>query len=209
MARTRQDRPVATRGNGAGLAATAEPDSSVLMGQHIRYIRVSLGLTLKDIQERGGISAAHLSEIERGEVSPTVRALGRVAGALGLPPSALLQWPTPPETTVGRSEARNAHVLRWGEGTLEPLTWGTNGNSVGAYLLLLPAGREPALSHRHEGEEWLTVLSGCAEVTVEGKGYPLRAGDSLHFLAQAEHEYACREAESAMLLIACSPRLSI
>lgn len=207
MARLRKD--LRAEGAVVELSASTAEDSSARVGQHIRYIRVSLGLTLKDLQKRGGISATHLSEIERGEVSPTVRALGRIAGALGLAPSALLQWPAPPETTVGRSGARNAHVLRWGEGTLEPLTTGTPGNSVGAYLLLLPPGREPALSHRHEGEEWLTVLSGGAEVTVEGKAYPLRAGDSLHFLAHGEHEYACRGSESAMLLIACSPRLTI
>ena len=168
MPRTRRHRPIAKSPTGAegappvATTAATSDDSAARLGEHVRYIRVSLGLTLKDLQERGGISAAHLSEIERGEVSPTVRALGRIAGALGLPPSALLQWPSAPEPTVGRSDERNGQILRWGEGTLEPLTRGTPGSSVGAYLMLLPPGREPALSHRHEGEEWLTLLSGEA-----------------------------------------------
>lgn len=172
-------------------------------------VRSALGLTLRDLGERGGISATHLSEIERGEVSPTVRALGRIAAALGVPPSALLRGPGSEGVLVGRSEERSTRVVRWGEGTLEPLTWGAAGNSVGAYLLELPVGRAPALSHHHEGEEWLTVLAGSAEVSVEGKPYPLRAGDSLHFLAHGEHAYTCRGMQPAILLVACSPRLTL
>jgi transcriptional regulator with XRE-family HTH domain len=179
------------------------------LGRHIKFIRVSLGLTLKDLEGRGGISATYVSEIERGKASPTIRALGRIAQALGLSAASLLEWPTLPEASIGRGGTRGNRVLRWDGGTLEPLTERAEGTSIGAYLLLLPVRREPALRHAHEGEEWLTLLSGVAEIKVGEERFLLREGDSLHFRAQAEHSYANPGSDSALLLVACRPRLAL
>lgn len=171
-------------------------------------MRVALGLTLKDLERRGGISATHLSEVERGITSPTVRALGRIAQALGIDASSLLDWKERPVASIGRASERSTRIVQRGRATIEPLT-PVFGASIGAYLLLLPPGSEPAYTSAHEGEEWLTVLSGTALVTVEGHEYVLRERDSLHFRCHAEHSYANPGTQSALLLVACHPRLTI
>ena len=56
---------------GSELADT-RPHSAVEMGRRIKMLRIARGMTLKDLEERGGISATHVSEIERGKASPTV-----------------------------------------------------------------------------------------------------------------------------------------
>lgn len=179
------------------------------LGRHIRYIRVSLGLTLRDLEKRGQISAAHLSEIERGNATPTIRSLGRIAEALGISASSILEFGKLPVKSVGRAGERADRVLRWGEGTLEPLTEQADGTTIGTYLLLLPVRPEPALHHAHPGEEWLTLLSGSVEMTVGGRTFPLQTGESLHFHSQEEHSYRNLGAEAALLLVACRPRLTI
>lgn len=178
------------------------------LGRRIKMLRVARGLTLKDLEERGGISATHVSEIERGKASPTVGALGRIAVALGLPPATLVEPAVLPPVTVMRAAEREPRALTWGRAMFQPLTDPVQDAETGAHLVTLPIGREPALVHAHEGEEWATVLSGVAEIRVGDEPYVLREGDSIHFRAHRTHSYANLASAPAVLLVASRPRLA-
>jgi len=54
----------------------------------LRWIRVSRGLTQKDVS--GNVAASHISQLEAGKTSPTIKVAGDLAAALGLSPTALL-----------------------------------------------------------------------------------------------------------------------
>jgi transcriptional regulator with XRE-family HTH domain len=172
-------------------------------------IRVSRGLTLKDLEERGGISATHVSEIERGKASPTVGALGRIARALGLRPATLVEPRMLPEVTVVRAAERHTRRVHWGAAALEAVADPVQGAELSAQIVTLPMGREPALCHQHEGEEWVTILSGVAEIKVGSETFVLRDGDSLHFRAYRPHSYANLSSSPAVLVMAVRPRLSL
>ncbi len=191
----------------AGLQ-TRDP-SRVELGRRIKMLRVSRGLTLKDLEVRGGISATHVSEIERGKASPTVGALGRIAVALGMRPATLVEPRVLPLIAVQRAADRRERRVQWGQATLEALNESVQGAALGGHLVTLPIGREPALVHRHEGEEWVTVLQGVAELRVGGQSYVLREGDSLHFRAHTEHAYLNLASGPAVLLVASRPRLAL
>jgi transcriptional regulator with XRE-family HTH domain len=182
--------------------------SATELGRRIKLLRISRGLTLKDLEERGGISATHISEIERGKASPTVGALGRIARALGMRPATLVEPRVLPEVTVTRSHERALLRMQVGTATLEAVTEPVQNAAIGAQLVTLPIGREPAYSHRHEGEEWVTVLSGVAEIRVDGMPYVLREGDSLHFRAHHVHAYSNLASAPAVLLVASRPRVT-
>jgi len=176
------------------------------LGHRIRMLRLTRGLTLKDLELRGGISATHISEIERGRASPTVGALGRIAHALGLRPATLVEPQVLPEVSLMRAAARAVHYVRLGTAKVAPVTGPMQEALLGAQLLVLPAGSEPAFSHRHEGEEWATVLAGTAKVLVNGKPRRLREGDSIHFRAHMEHSYTGLSPAPTTLLVANRPR---
>ena len=53
------------------------------LGRRVRALRLQRGMTLKQVESLCGLSATHLSEVERGRTSPTLGALTRLAGALG------------------------------------------------------------------------------------------------------------------------------
>ena len=179
------------------------------LGRRIKMLRVSCGLTLKDLEERGGISATHVSEIERGKASPTVGALSRIARALGLRPAALLEPRAPLELIWARAGETRGRKVQWGHATLESLTEPLSSAGLGAVIVRLPIGREPALVHRHEGEQWVLVLAGVAEIRVDQERYVLREGDTLHFRAHREHSYANLSSVETVLLSASRPRLSL
>src|SRR6266704_2331298 len=175
------------------------------LGRRIKMLRVSRGLTLKDLEARGGISATHVSEIERGKASPTVGALGRIARALGLRPATLVEPWVLPEVAVMQARERDARQIQWGTARIAPLCDPVHAAELSGQILTLPIGREPALSHSHEGEEWVTVLSGVAEIRVDGEGYVLREGESLHFRAHRPHAYSNLASAPAVLLVASRP----
>lgn len=54
----------------------------------LRWIRVTKGLTQKDVSST--VAASHVSQLEAGKTSPTIKVAGDLALALGLSPSALL-----------------------------------------------------------------------------------------------------------------------
>lgn len=193
----------------ADASSTPAPHGTAKLGRRIKKIRTSLGLTLKDIEKRGGVSATHVSEIERGKASPTVVALGRISQALGLRAAVLLDLPMLPDVSAISGKDRGGHTVHWGNATLELLTEPVHGGTFGAHVLRLPVGQQPALTHRHEGEEWLTLLSGMAEIRMEDARYLLLEGDSLHFRAHVTHAYVNPASTPAVLLVACRPRIRL
>ena len=63
---------------------------SAKLGMRIKALRIEAHLTLEDLSGRSSVSRAMLSKVERGEKSPTLPVIVRIAGGLGLPLSALL-----------------------------------------------------------------------------------------------------------------------
>src|SRR5258706_1603277 len=110
--------PITKLHTGASPFAPSDPTPAEL-GRRIKLLRISRGLTLKDLEERGGISATHVSEIERGKASPTVGALGRIARALDLRPATLVQPRMLPQVTVARPDERQERRVHWGAAGLE------------------------------------------------------------------------------------------
>lgn len=203
--------PVATPDEAVAAPPTLSPrdPSAAELGRRIKMLRISRGLTLKDLEERGGISATHISEIERGKASPTVGALGRIARALGMRPATLVEPRVLPEVTMTRDAERAGLRVQVGTASIEAVTEPIQNAALGAHLVTLPIGREAAFTHRHEGEEWATVLSGVAEIRVDGAAHVLREGDSLHFRAHHAHSYANLASAPAVLWIATRPRIAL
>src|SRR5215216_4992991 len=61
------------------------------LGARVRALREVEGLSLRDLSERSGVSAPMLSQVERGETSPTVAVAERIAAGLDLRLSQLLR----------------------------------------------------------------------------------------------------------------------
>lgn len=61
------------------------------LGKNVRAIRTEIRLSQEEVAFRAGLKRSYLSDLERGTRNPTVRALGRIAVALGVHPSRLLQ----------------------------------------------------------------------------------------------------------------------
>src|SRR3954468_18649252 len=73
-------------------ATTATPPQDhASIGPRVKALREAMGLSLRDLAERSGVSAPMLSQVERGDTSPTLTVAGRIAGGLELSLSQLLR----------------------------------------------------------------------------------------------------------------------
>src|SRR6266545_6251010 len=96
-------------------------------------------MTLKAVELASGLSATHLSEIERGRTSPTIGALVRIARALKRDASYFIE--TEERKEVAHQTWDTVQRLERSEGvTAEVLTPGIPGSRLFAYRLLLKAG---------------------------------------------------------------------
>lgn len=61
-----------------------------LLGRNVRHYRKLAGMTQEQLALEVGMERSYISDLERGTRNPSVRALGRLADALSIEPSALL-----------------------------------------------------------------------------------------------------------------------
>ncbi|HZG46610.1 MAG TPA: helix-turn-helix transcriptional regulator [Allosphingosinicella sp.] len=68
-----------------------------LLGRNVRRYRKLKGLTQEELSHRAEMERSYVSDLERGERNPSVKALGRLAEALEIEPKLLLDRERVPE----------------------------------------------------------------------------------------------------------------
>jgi transcriptional regulator with XRE-family HTH domain len=65
-------------------------DVVLLLGANVRHHRKLKGMSQEELALEAGMERSYVSDLERGTRNPSVRALGRLADALGVQPHELL-----------------------------------------------------------------------------------------------------------------------
>src|SRR5262249_29366556 len=94
------------------MSSTATTDGS--LGPRVKALREAMDLSLRDLADRPGVSAPMLSQVERGETSPTLQVAKRIATGLELRLSQLLRLDEDGAVSVVRAGER-----RKGPGAVE------------------------------------------------------------------------------------------
>src|SRR5689334_2093483 len=76
------------------------------VGARVHALRDAMGLSLRELAERSGVSAPMLSQVERGETSPTIAVAAKIAAGLDLTRSQLLRLAGGGHVVVGRGQGR-------------------------------------------------------------------------------------------------------
>jgi len=163
-----------------------------VFGTRIKRLREAMDLSLRDLAERSGVSAPMLSQVERGETSPTLSVAERIAAGLELSLSQLLRL----DETDGVSVVRASERRRGGgpRHRYEVLTPPLPGLRAEVSLHSLAAGAstaEPDDPPMHEpgSRETAVVLAGALALVVDGTRHELGEGDSVTFDADLPHHF--------------------
>jgi XRE family transcriptional regulator, regulator of sulfur utilization len=178
-----------------GVSVTAEAGSReaiVEVGPRVRALREAMSLSLRDLSARTGVSPPMLSQVERGETSPTLAVAARIASGLDLSLSQLLRLDEGRHVTIvrageGRSRTRGGH-------TTTELTAGLPGQRADVSRHELgPAASTGGPSdppiHEPGSRETAIVLEGELTLEVDGESHVLAAGDSATFDADLPHGF--------------------
>lgn len=171
------------------------------VGLRLRAFRERHGWSLRELSGRCGLSINAISRIERGENSPTIASLNKLAVALGVPitdffveksqeGAVVIRHSHREKTENGCFAAEHLTDIDAYEATLEPL------------LLTI----EPHCNHGdqpigHPGEEFVHCLAGEIEYHVREEIYHLKPGDSLLFQAMYPHYWRNPQAQPATMLL--------
>ncbi len=178
--------------------AITTPHSAVTdppeVGSRARALREHMGLSLRALAERSGVSAQMLSQVERGDTSPTLAVATRIASGLELSLSQLLRLDEGDTVTVVRAGERR----RGGAGArghaYEVLTPPLPGQRAEVSIHTLEAGAGtagPGDPPRHEpgSRETAVALSGRLRLVCDGTVCELDEGDAVTFDADLPHHF--------------------
>jgi transcriptional regulator with XRE-family HTH domain len=184
--------------------------SHIELGRRIKQERLRRSLTLKDIEAKVGISATHLSEVERGKSSPTVGVLEKIARALGTRAALLIDAAAGQPVSHTTPGQRRAMLTPDGTVRTETLSDSFAGSEISILLMTYyPTQVRTVEPRSHEGEEFIHVLSGSLEVMVGDEQYALSEGDSLHFKSTRPHAYHNNGDTVCVVFVATCPRYAL
>ncbi len=162
------------------------------IGKRIKKIREGKYMTLKKVEAKAGISATHISEIERGKTSPTINALIRIAGALDKDPAYFIEEKELSDVSFIALEDRADGVMEdWKkEANVVELTNSIpSGRIVSRLISLKPSKKKEFDLHIHKSDEAALILKGEVTFKVNGKEYTMSEGDSIYIVGIQEHGF--------------------
>jgi transcriptional regulator with XRE-family HTH domain len=177
------------------------------LGQQVRSLRQSRGLTLETVAQRSGISIGALSQLERGKGNPAFFTVIKIAHALEVPLTTLLQADTKSSPVVRADERRPLapHFFEE-EGVESELLTPDLDRQLQVAQYKLPAGASTqSTPFSHHGEEFITVLVGTVTVGLDRVEHELNPGDSISYPGTTPHWFANSGTTVAELLFCCTP----
>jgi XRE family transcriptional regulator, regulator of sulfur utilization len=182
------------------------------VGTRIRALREAMDLSLRDLAERSGVSAPMLSQVERGETSPTLQVATRIAAGLELRLSQLLRLDEDGAVTIVRQAERRAGPPAVSGHSYEILTPPLPGQraEISRHTLAPGAGTGgPGDPPRHEpgSRETALVERGTVVLHCDGQQFELNAGDCVTFDSDLNHQFVNPGPDEAVLLAVLSAGL--
>ena len=183
------------------------------LGLRVRALREAMDLSLRDLAERSGVSAPMLSQVERGETSPTLHIATRIAAGLELRLSQLLRLDEDGAVTVVRSGERRKGPAAVAGHSYEILTPPLPGQRAELSRHTLAPGavdRGTRRSRRATSRAAAKPRSSSAGRLVlhcDGQRYELLDGDCVTFDADLNHHFENPGPEEAVLLAVLSAGL--
>jgi transcriptional regulator with XRE-family HTH domain len=175
--------------------ATAVPVTDTLdIGPRLRLLRRGMGLTLRELAGRAGVSAPMLSQVERGETSPTLAVAQRIASGLELSLSQLLRLDEAEGVSVVRRAERRpggAHARGHDYELVTPPPPGQRAE-VSEHVLAPGAatgGPEDPPMHEAGSRETAVVTHGRLRLVCDGRAHDLDKGDAVTFDADLPHHF--------------------
>lgn len=184
----------------------ANQKKSEEIGQRIRHLRESKGLTLEALAHMTGFQPDLLARIESNEVQPQLgtvmklskaldAAFGRLVSGVGNQLYAITR--SSERKSVSRSTAGGGKKHLYSYKSLAPEV---QGRHMEALIVQLEENPDPEHSV-HGGEEFIFVLDGVVTFTIGEETFSLDPGDSAYYLSTTPHVLAAKTGKATILAV--------
>ena len=190
------------------MSETSKRQTTPIIGTRMRELRKARGLTLKQLAAETGLSIGYLSQLERQDADPSVRALSVIGTALGVGVNWFFPDPVeeqdPDADLVVRADRRR--TLRFSSGVRDELI----SPSLSGQLEMIVTTFDPGAGsgedlYAHKGEEAGFIVEGQLEVTVGDRVVTLGPGDTVQFPSTTPHRYHNPGPEKTVMIWAVTP----
>jgi transcriptional regulator with XRE-family HTH domain len=165
-------------------------DVIAAIGPKIRQLRRQKNLSLQQLAERSGVSAAAIHKIERNGMVPTIATLMKLALALNRQVAYFVDEELAEPAVLTRARSR-PKVFTSKKGLELESVSGSYGRFLlaGAMAKVQPNANSGPKPMEHPGEELIIVLDGSLTFEVEDAVYELKRGDALHLRTDRAHRW--------------------
>lgn len=182
-----------------------EQGAALDLGQRVRQLRKDRKWTLEQAAQQAGLARSTLSKIENGQMSPTFDAVKKLADGLGISVPQLFTAPKSDRVmarlAVTKTGAGREHVTSTYEH--EMLAPELTAKAMLPYRARIRARVFDEFEGwvRHDGEEFLYVLSGVVTFYTEFyEPVDMHRGDSAYYDAEMGHNLISTSQEDAVVL---------
>lgn len=181
------------------------------IGQRLAALRARRGLTLERLAEVTGFTKGYLSKIENSRKVPPIGSLARIATALDADIAYFFQT----RDAAARDAVSVVHrkdrqpVVRGGTAfgyDYATLAHDRRNKRMEPFLFSFPRRIDRHVHFRHEGEEFLFILSGKVEFEVNGERFILEEGDSVYFDSSLPHKGRALGGTAKAIVVTYAPR---
>jgi transcriptional regulator with XRE-family HTH domain len=163
--------------------------SKLDIGGTIRRLRRQQHRTQQEIATRCGFTKSLLSKIEANKTIPPVATLVKIASALGVSMSVLIETDICAETVFTTEADVEKNLVKTDRGYwIYPFATQHKKKRMQPFLFVARKGEVRKHHVSHEGEEFIYVVEGDMKFQVGQAEYRLSAGCSLYFNAAHEHQ---------------------
>lgn len=180
-------------------------DEAFDVGARLKQLRLSRGLSQRELAKRAGVTNSTISLIEQNNVSPSVSSLKKILDALPVSISAFFAGDEPSQP---QSFYRQGELTEIGDGQLswQLVAARRPDRRMSIIHERYPPGADSGEEMlEHDGEEGGVVVAGQIEITVNGEVGVLSAGDAYYFDSRLPHRFRNPGDEECVIVSANTP----
>lgn len=158
------------------------------LGERIKKLRLNNEMSVRHLAEKVGVTASFIYQLEQNKVSPSFSTLKSIATHLNTSMSLLVEDNLPEEWVIVRLDRRKKIILDNDSLNLEVLTFlGYRDKKMQPMVFYLEAGgkTEKIDFVNVQREDFIYLLQGKVEITVNQTKYILEQGDAAYFIFDA------------------------
>ena len=182
---------ITARPTGKEHTMETQPDMNLVIAANLKALRAAKQLSLGEAAERTGVSKSMLGQIERGESSPTISTLWKIATGLQVSFTSLMEQPEP-QTQLIREADMQPLTGDEGRFLLYPVIQSCAGRPFEILdLVLAPGALSASQPHADGTQEFVLVYEGVLEVRLgtAQTSCLVHQGEVLHYHADQCHTY--------------------